>query len=116
MKSPHCLPEFQGTVEELLKALRPDEAYFWETHSGAEIDLVLFKHGRRIGVECKRQDAPTLTPSMRTALADLKLDRLLVDYPGARRYPLGDRVEVMPVAELIAAPRNPENVFEKRRR
>ena len=62
-------------VEEVLKALRPDEAYYWATHQGAEIDLLLFKQGRRVGVECKRSDAPRLTPSMRIALADLKLDR-----------------------------------------
>jgi predicted AAA+ superfamily ATPase len=57
-------------------------AYYWATHNGAEIDLVIFKNGRRIGVECKRADAPTLTPSMRIALADLKLDELHVVYPG----------------------------------
>ena len=91
-------------VEEVLKALRPDDAYYWATHNGAEIDLVLFKDGRRIGVECKRKDAPVLTPSMRIALADLKLDQLLVVYPGERRYPLGDRVEAVPLAELVAAP------------
>ena len=50
-------------VEEVLKALQPDEAYYWATHNGAEIDLILFKDGRRVGVECKRADAPELTPS-----------------------------------------------------
>src|SRR6266481_3423672 len=79
-------------IEEVLKALNPDEAYYWATHQGAEIDLVLFKYGRRVGVECKRMDAPTLTPSMRIALNDLKLDRLVVVYPGERRYPLAERV------------------------
>ncbi len=90
-------------VEEVLKALRPDEAYYWATHNGAEIDLVLFKKGRRIGVECKRADAPTFTPSMRIALADLKLDELIVVYPGERRYRLDKRVEVVPLAELVGA-------------
>jgi len=47
-------------VEEVLKALQPDEAYFWATHNGAELDLLLFKRGRRIGIECKRADAPRL--------------------------------------------------------
>jgi predicted AAA+ superfamily ATPase len=89
-------------VEEVLKALRPDEAYFWATHNGAEIDLVLFKHGRRIGIECKRTDAPVLTPSMRTALADLKLDELRVVYPGTKRYTLAGKVEAVPLAELVA--------------
>lgn len=90
-------------VEEVLKALRPDEAYYWATHNGAEIDLVLFKGGRRIGVECKRVDAPVLTPSMRIALADLKLDELHVVYPGEKRYQLGKKVQVVPLAQLVNA-------------
>ena len=90
-------------VEEVLKALRPDEAYYWATHNGAEIDLVIFKNGRRIGVECKRADAPTLTPSMRIALADLKLDELHVVYPGQTRYALTSKVEVVPLAQLVKA-------------
>ena len=90
-------------IEEVLKALQPDDAYYWATHNGAEIDLVLFKAGRRIGVECKRSDAPTLTPSMRTALVDLKLDQLFVVYPGERRYRLTQQVEVVPLAELAGA-------------
>ena len=90
-------------VEEVLKALRPDVAYFWATHNGAEIDLLLFKGGKRMGVECKRADAPTFTPSMRIALTDLKLDQLIVVYPGERRYRLDKRVEVVPLAELVGA-------------
>ena len=103
-------------VEEVLKALRPDEAYYWATHQGAEIDLLLFKHGRRIGVECKRSDAPTLTPSMRIALDDLKLDRLVVVYPGERRYALADRADVMPLVELVDPGRDTGKLFRKRRR
>lgn len=90
-------------VEEVLKALRPDQAYYWATYQGAEIDLVLFKRGRRIGVECKRVDAPTLTASMRIALADLKLDELLVVYPGATRYALAKNVEAVPLPHLVNA-------------
>jgi predicted AAA+ superfamily ATPase len=90
-------------VEEVLKALRPDDAYYWATHQGAEIDLVLFKRGRRIGVECKRMDAPVLTPSIRIALDGLKLDELHVVYPGQSRYPLADRVTAVPLAEFVGA-------------
>lgn len=71
--------------------------------NGAEIDLVLFKDGRRIGIECKRADAPALTPSMRTALADLRLDRLYVLYPGDKTYGLGKKVEVVPLAKFVKA-------------
>jgi len=90
-------------VEEVLKALRPDDAYFWGTHGGAELDLLLFKKGRRIGIECKRADAPVLTPSMRTAMVDLKLDELKVVYPGEIRYALANKVEVVPLAQLVGA-------------
>ena len=96
------------------QGLRPDEAYYWATHQGAEIDLLLFKHGRRIGVECKRMDAPTLTPSMRIALDDLKLDRLVVVYPGERRYALADRVEVIPLVDLADPCADPVSLFGKR--
>lgn len=64
---------------------------------------MLFKGGRRIGVECKRADAPVPTPSMRIALADLKLDALHVVYPGDRTYPLADKVRVVPLAEMVKA-------------
>jgi hypothetical protein len=90
-------------VEEILKALRPDDAYFWATHNGAELDLLLFKDGRRIGVECKRADAPVLTPSMRIALADLKLDELHVVYPGEKPYQLAKNIEVVPLAQMVRA-------------
>ncbi len=90
-------------VEEILKARQPDEAYFWATHNGAELDLLLFERGRRIGVECKRADAPRLTPSMRCALHDLSLDALYVVYPGERRYAIADEVTVVPLEEFIGA-------------
>jgi len=90
-------------VEEILKAMRPDEAYYWATHQGAELDLLLFQRGRRIGIECKRMDAPVLTPSMRIALTDLRLDELHVVYPGEKRYPLAKKVEVVPLADLVQA-------------
>jgi predicted AAA+ superfamily ATPase len=88
-------------VEEVLKALRPDEAYYWATHNGAEIDLLLFKNGRRIGVECKRADAPVLTASMRIALTDLRLDELSVVYPGEKQYSLAEKVTVTPLAQFV---------------
>ena len=91
-------------IEAILTAVQPDEAYFWGTYAGAELDLLLFKGGQRIGVEIKWADAPRLTPSMRTALTDLNLDRLRVIYPGERRYKLAERVEVIPASLLLGEP------------
>jgi predicted AAA+ superfamily ATPase len=90
-------------IEEVLKARRPEDAYYWATHNGAELDLLLFEGRRRVGVECKRTDAPVLTPSMRIALADLRLDHLFVVYPGSRRYALDRRVTVVPLGEFVTA-------------
>lgn len=87
-------------IEEVLKTVRPDASYFWATHTGAEVDLLLFKGGRRYGVEIKFQDAPRLTPSMRIAMEDLHLEGLTVFYPGDLRYELAERVTVVPLAEI----------------
>lgn len=87
-------------IEEIIKAMRPDETYFWGTHNGAELDLLLLKDGKRIGVECKRKDAPHLTPSMKIAVEDLQLDKLMVFYPGEKNYPLAERIDVIPLIRL----------------
>lgn len=89
-------------IEQILSLAAPDQAYFWATHAGAKLDLLLFKDGRRIGVEIKRSDAPSLTPSMHIALQDLALDALYVVYPGQRRYSLAPRVEVVPLHALLS--------------
>lgn len=95
-------------LEQVLAVAQPDEAYFWGTHAGAELDLLMFKHGQRVGVEFKRVDAPKMTASMHIALQDLKLDALYVVYPGQRRYALmpnlsaagGVPVQAVPLADL----------------
>lgn len=91
-------------IEESIRALEPDEVFFWATHSGAELDLLLIKDGRQIGVECKRMDAPRLTSSMRTAFDVLKLHKLLVVYPGPLPYPLDDKIQAVPLSSLIENP------------
>lgn len=85
-------------LEEIIKAHAPDSVWFWRTHAGAELDLMMLHGSTRTGVEIKRMDAPTLTPSMRIAREDLRLDRLVVVYPGERSYGLGEGVEVVPVS------------------
>lgn len=99
--SPKCGASWEGyVIEEAIQTCQPDESYFWGTHNGAEIDLIMVKDGRLIGVECKRMDAPKLTPSMQIAMEDLKLDRISVIYPGLKRYPLTDKIEAVPLQEL----------------
>jgi predicted AAA+ superfamily ATPase len=87
-------------IEQVLAVEGHDEAWFWATHQGAEIDLLLRRGDRLLGVEVKRADAPRLTPSTRIAIDDLGLERVAVVYPGAKRYPLSDSVEAVPVSAL----------------
>ena len=89
-------------IEEVLSVLQPDDAWFWATHQGAEIDLVLRKNGQMIGVECKRSDAPRMTPSIRTALLDLNLDKVIVVYPGNKRFSLSEQVEAVPLKDFAS--------------
>jgi predicted AAA+ superfamily ATPase len=99
--SPSIGASWEGyAIEEAIRHFQPDEAYFWAVQSGAELDLLLFKDGKRIGVECKRRDAPRMTPSMKTALHDLKLDELFVLYPGTQSFQLAENVHVRPLISL----------------
>ena len=88
-------------LDQVLRITRPDQAYFWATHQGAELDLLLFKGSQRVGVEFKRADAPRVTNSMRIAMQDLKLNALYVVYPGLHRYKLADRIEAVPLWAML---------------
>lgn len=97
-------------LEEVLRhpLTREREAYFWATHQGAELDLLLVKGRQRVGFEFKRNSAPGLTPSMGISMKDLKLDRLWVIHPGKHRFTLGKGIEALPLGEL-------DQTFGKRR-
>ncbi len=86
--------------EEILRLAEPDRHYFWRTHNGAELDMLLMKGTRKAGVELKRTDAPSMTPSMHHALKDLNLGKIWVVHAGTRRYPLHEAVEAIPLADV----------------
>ena len=98
LSHPKCGASWEGyVIEETIKATEPDDAYYWATHGGAEIDLVLIKNGRMLGVECKRMDAPRITPSIRIAREELNLQQIAVVYPGRKRYALSNGVAAVPL-------------------
>jgi predicted AAA+ superfamily ATPase len=86
-------------LEQTLIAHGEKDAYFWATQRGAELDLVLLRHGRRWGFEFKYADAPGSSKAMHIALADLGLEHLYVVYPGSERFPLGDRITALALWE-----------------
>jgi predicted AAA+ superfamily ATPase len=90
-------------IEQILSNEMHDEAYFWATHQGAEIDLILSRSDKLYGVEFKRVDAPRITPSIRIALDDLQLEQVCIVYPGSKRYQLSNQVEAVPLNQLAKA-------------
>jgi predicted AAA+ superfamily ATPase len=92
------------TLEQVLSVLRTQEAYFWATQGGAELDLLFFSGGKRFGVECKFNEAPKVTKSMHSALNDLSLDHLWVIYPGTVSYPAHEKITMLPLSEIARLP------------
>lgn len=80
---------------------RSDECYFWATHTGAELDLFVIRGRQRLGFEIKRTSAPRITPSMRNALADLKLQHLDVIHAGDVTFQMGARIRAVALSRLI---------------
>jgi len=108
----HTLASLQGhpkigaswegfAIERVIGFFRTRDAYFWATHAGAELDLLVLVEGRRYGFEFKYADAPGRSRSMHIALQDLQLDHLWVIYPGQQEYALDDHITVIPL-EAVA--------------
>jgi len=94
---------FEGfVIEQVLGALNvdPSSAFFWRTADGAELDLLVVRGKSRLGFEVKHTSAPSVTPSMRIALHDLRLDKLLVIHAGTERWAMADRIEAIPVTAI----------------
>ncbi len=94
---------FEGFVINQILAIRRRELsnyFFYRTHQGTELDLFWIQGGKKWGVEVKYADAPSLTKSMQIALADLKLEKIWVVYPGTDRYLIHKKIEVIPVSNL----------------
>ena len=88
-------------MEQVIALLRAErDAYFWATHGGAELDLLITRGGRRYGFEFKFTDSPSTTRSIRIALTDLKLEKLFVVHPGERDFPLDDRIEAVALGRM----------------
>ena len=88
-------------VEHILNRLGARRAYFWATHQGSELDLLVFHRGRRLGFEVKFSDAPALTRSMHIAQEDLELDSLWVIHPGEGSWPMGKGIEAVAFSKLL---------------
>lgn len=90
-------------INQLIHQMEADkeECYFWATHSGAELDLLIMKGRKRIGFEIKYTSSPKITPSMKTAIRDLRLKRLFVIHAGDKSYPMSDRIDAVAADNIL---------------
>jgi len=90
-------------LQQVIRRLQafPEECYFWATHGGAELDLFVLRGRRRYGFEFKRTTSPRVTPSMRSALSDLKLNRLDVIHAGDNTFPLSEKIRAVSWQRLL---------------
>ncbi|WP_420621615.1 ATP-binding protein [Candidatus Poriferisodalis sp.] len=104
-RHPQLGASWEGMVIEQLLAQLDSAARataaFWSTHSGAELDLRLKIEGRTLGIEIKRTERPSVTRSMRSALADLELDHLYVVHAGTHRFALDEHITAVSAVELL---------------
>jgi hypothetical protein len=103
MAHPKLGASWEGfALEHLSRTLHtaPGEIFHWGTHSGAEVDALLVRGGRRWGFEIKFADAPRRSRSMISAVETLGLERLFVLYPGGVDYPLDEKIEVIGLEHL----------------
>jgi hypothetical protein len=90
-------------MEQVVRRLgaRRDECYFWATHGGAELDLLVVRGQRRWGFEFKRTSSPKVTPSVRSALSDLHLRSLDIIHAGETTFPLDKRIRAVALTRLF---------------
>jgi hypothetical protein len=90
-------------IEQILSITGDREAYFWATHAGAELDLLIFHKGQRFGFEFKYNEQPRTSKSMRIAESDLALDHLYVVHPGRHSFPLDKSITASTLPNTIEA-------------
>ncbi len=107
-KTPKIGPLWEGfALEQIISCLqlKSNDCYFWATQNEAELDLLAFKKGKRLGFEFIYTESPKVTKSMTIALTDLKLDHLYVIVPGDLYYQAGEKIVVcgLDVLKKLAA-------------
>ena len=103
-RHPKIGASFEGfALQQVCAALgvRSDETFYWATHQGAELDLLVVRGGKKYGFEFKRTSSPTMTPSMHIALHDLGLRSLTVVHAGKHTFPMEKRVRAVSVERLL---------------
>ena len=90
-------------MEQVLEQFGEKDSFFWATHAGAELDLLIVRGSRKWGFEFKFTESPEITKSMRIALNDLNLEKIVVIYPGKHTFPLDEKIWATNLAAYVSA-------------
>ncbi len=90
-------------IEQVIRRLGVSAAqcFFWATHGGAELDLLVIRGRARFGFEVKRTSSPEITTSMKSAISDLKLKHLTVIHAGDETFQLDKNVWAVALSRLL---------------
>ena len=90
-------------IKELIQRLnvKPEECFFWATHAGADLDLLIVRGRMKLGFEIKRTSAPGKTRSMYQAFKDLNLQRLDVIHSGDQTFMLSDSIRALSFTRIF---------------
>jgi predicted AAA+ superfamily ATPase len=94
---------WEGFVIEQILGLIPDDnqACFYRTSAGAEIDLLLINHpAGPVAIEIKYSLSPKVAKGFWNGYEDLKCKRGFVVYPGDEYYPINKNVFALPFKDL----------------
>jgi predicted AAA+ superfamily ATPase len=89
-------------IEQIISRLKTRDYYYWRTHAGLELDLLVMKNGKRLGFEIKYSETPKVTRSMHQIIEDLKLDLFFIVYQGKHKLILEDKIQLLPVINIIS--------------
>ena len=103
-KNPKVGASWEGfVIEQIIRRLNasPEECFFWATHGGAELDLLVVRGNKRLGFEIKLTSSPRVTPSMKSALDTLKLTELALIHAGDKTFPLGVKTRAVAFKDIL---------------
>ena len=81
---------------------QPEELFFWATHGGAELDLLVVRGRQRRGFEIKRTSSPSSSHSMHASRSSLGLERIDVVHAGDHTFPLGEGIRAVAFSRLFS--------------
>ena len=105
LEHPRVGASWEGfVIEEVIRVLKADQAWFWAAHGSGEVDLLLMLDGKRVGIEVKFSEAPRVTRPMQKILRELSLAHLFVVCPTRDAYPVDSSISVWPVHRIVDLP------------